>query len=78
MDRLGDEQDRFGQQSLFRPTVLMCCRNLVDLLTENSIRFAGAWGKRNAPTMSWWRSAMVCRQRAAQAAGAGRHQLHYV
>jgi len=69
MDRLGDEQDRFGQQSLFRPTVLMYCRNLVHLLTENSIRFAGAWGKRNAPTMSWSRSAARCALAASAALG---------
>ena len=35
MDMLGDEQDSFEQQqSLFRPTELMYCRNLVDLLAE--------------------------------------------
>lgn len=35
MDVLGNEQDSFEQQqSLFRPTELMYCRNLVDLLTE--------------------------------------------
>ncbi|WP_037007572.1 hypothetical protein [Pseudomonas sp. MOIL14HWK12:I2] len=35
MDMLGDEQDSFEQQqSLFRPTELMYCRDLVDLLTK--------------------------------------------
>lgn len=69
MDPLGDKQDRFGQQSQFRSTVLMYCRNLVDLLTENSIRFTGAWGKRNAPTTSWRRSAVSCALVASAALG---------
>lgn len=35
MDMFGDEQDSFEQQQcLFRPTELMYCRNLVDLLTK--------------------------------------------
>ena len=80
MDMLGDEQDSFEQQqSLFRPTELMYCRNLVDLLTEelNQVRQCLGQAQRANRVLVAERDNLVA-ERDAFKAEVQRHRLRYV
>ncbi|WP_288502223.1 hypothetical protein [uncultured Pseudomonas sp.] len=80
MDMLGDEQDSFEQQqSLFRPTELMYCRNLVDLLTEelDQVRQCVGQAQRANRILVAERDGLVA-ERAALIAEVHRHRLRYV
>ena len=80
MDMLGDEQDSFEQQqSLFRPTELAYCRNLVDLLTEelDDVRRCLGRAQRANHVLVAERDDLVA-ERAALKAEVQRHRLRYV
>lgn len=80
MDMLGDEQDSFEQQqSLFRPTELAYCRNLVDLLTEelDDVRRCLGRAQRANHVLVTERDDLVA-ERAALKAEVQRHRLRYV
>jgi len=80
MDMLGDEQDSFEQQqSLFRPTELVYCRNLVDLLTEelDDVRRCLGRAQRANHVLVTERDDLVA-ERAALKAEVQRHRLRYV
>ncbi|HJE67222.1 hypothetical protein [Pseudomonas oryzihabitans] len=80
MDMLGDEQDSFEQQqSLFRPTELAYCRNLVDLLTEelDDVRRCLGRAQRANRVLVTERDDLVA-ERAALKAEVQRHRLRYV
>ncbi|WP_082066410.1 hypothetical protein [Pseudomonas oryzihabitans] len=80
MDMLGDEQDSFEQQqSLFRPTELAYCRNLVDLLTEelDDVRRCLGRAQRANHVLVTERDDLVA-ERAALKAEVRRHRLRYV
>ena len=80
MDMLGDEQDSFEQQqSLFRPTKLAYCRNLVDLLTEelDDVRQCLGRAQRANHILVAERDDFVP-ERAALKAELQRHRLRYV
>ncbi|MFC8752712.1 hypothetical protein ACN429_19625 [Pseudomonas oryzihabitans] len=80
MDMLGDEQDSFEQQqSLFRPTELAYCRNLVDLLTEelDDVRRCLGRAQQANHVLVTERDDLVA-ERAALKAEVQRHRLRYV
>ncbi|MDR6679517.1 hypothetical protein [Pseudomonas oryzihabitans] len=80
MDMLGDEQDSFEQQqSLFRPTELMYCRNLIDLLTEelDQVRQCLGQAQRANLVLVAERDGLVA-ERVALTAEVHRHRLRYV
>jgi len=80
MDMLGDEQDSFEQQqSLFRPTELTYCRNLVDLLTEelDQVRQCLGQAQRANRVLVAERDNLVA-ERDAFKAEVQRHRLRYV
>ncbi|MGF7244058.1 hypothetical protein ABIC11_004514 [Pseudomonas oryzihabitans] len=73
MDMLGDEQDSFEQQqSLFRPTELMYCRNLVDLLTEELDQVRQCLGQAQRANR------ILVAERDVLTAEVQRHRLRYV